>query len=258
MPEGHPVAVLTDAVRRQWWLVAVVTVAALAAAYLATRDARTTHTGTAQVAIAAAITARPGVVKPDDLVSEITGDGEEYRSIVASETGIPAEDLSSDMNAYTTGDPQAWLFVTYRADDEAEAERGAAAMARGVVTRGRELSTGEIDKARALMELTQRMVEEVERTEFLANQMRTQSEADLAKSQALYSLRLSLLNYTSAYQSVLDAYSWDGDVSVTSRPASKTLRDALAGAGFLGVMLGVALAAVRELMGRRGAAAAAR
>lgn len=257
MTEAHPVAELATAVKRQWWLVAVTVVAAIAVGYVVAAGAATTYTGTAELVINTSVITRPGIAKPDQMITEIQA-APRFRSLAASETGLPETDFASDVGAYTVGDPQSALFVTYTAKDRKTAERAAKGLARAAVTRFRQLSETEITKSRLQLEETKRIYELTSRTTFAPNELRSAAEGRLSKEQMLYNYRVSIINQEVGFDTINNVYTYDENVAVSDRPASEKLRNSLVGAGFIGFVLGIVLAAVRELLGRKGAATAAR
>ena len=249
MPERHPVWQFFDVLKRQWWLVAAAVVVALAVGAFSTRDARTTYTGEAVVRINPNVVAKPGYPVGDAMLAEVRG-GAEYRSLAASETGVPAEELDG-IGGYTTGAPQDRLVVTYTSAERAEAAELPAGLAKAAVARARRLSAGEVDRAQKAVQLTEDMLGKTKAAPSVAGDYHNEEEAALLQEQTVYNYEMAALNLRSGLDLALSAYTYDGNSIVKVNAAEQVRRDALVGAAFAGLFLGVALAALREFLARR-------
>lgn len=233
-------------VRREWWVVAVAVAVAAAVALLAGGTAADVYVGRAQLAVDTNPNSRyRGVPTPDELQRAVGT--AEVRSRLASAAGMDESDVAAGLSVSTGGNPQNTFAVEFRSGDEAEAEEAAGKLAAGIREFVLDSASEEIERRREEIDYSHETADELER---IGPSLRDpwQRADNLYKVWVMRSQALMAENSLEALEAV---YTLDPDVTVRRISGSTTSRRDLVGAALVGLVLGAAVAAGRELWLRR-------
>lgn len=235
-----------DALRRQWWIVVIATVVATIAGYALALDEQTTYTASTSVQVDASILARVnGLPGPQRLLT--AAQDTQFIGRVAQRTGTPASDLAPKLRAYTVGSPVSSFVLEYTGPDRSEAEKIVDAAAIATLEEVRALGATELGRQEKAIANTKALLDALKVAELEPGWERV----DLAFRKWQAQRELADLEALSA--TYAKAYVYTGDVSVgTASAASKRTQGAL-GAAVAGLVAGVVLAFIRELLFLRSA-----
>lgn len=239
------------AFRRQWWVVIVCGLVAMAAAFAMTKaTARDTIVATAVLHVDDTVIGRtPGALQPDDV---LRASSVELKSRILDAGGFSPAQISG-LTFQAPGKPQTRLVIVAQSSDEATAKKVAKVAAEQTVLLSRDAAKSSID----------REARQLEAAKAALAAMNAQSSDILspAEKAALvfqtWQVRDKLIESEVGLEALNDMYRFDGEVSSAVKSATDGLRSTLAGALLLGLFVGVVLAGVREYLFRRGTAAGA-
>jgi len=230
-------------VRRQWWIVAVVIIAALATGYATALRVVDTYTANAYVMHDTASSARyRGMPLMDDLVKEVSRS--RVREAVASETGLTVDEVESNLRAAAAGNPLTHINIFFSADDEETAEIGAQTAAEEIIGLTNEAVAIEIAYRVAQIKASEQALEEMQGVV---------GETPIEQADWSYrrwSVETKLIDYQRSLTAVEDVYTYDGNMSTSLLTGASVFRRDIVGAGIAGLILGLLAAAVREALSR--------
>lgn len=222
---------IIEIVRREWWLVLVVTVVAVIVAFLASQGTPDVYTGRTSVVVDAYNISRfKGIPTPDELVTESTG---ALANDLAAAAGIDPADLKQSLNLSIVGNPPRRLVVMYRADSEQAAKDGAEAIAGALADYSTSRAGVAIRREERVLEAAKASLAEIEKD-------------PEGSAYERYALTASIVDAETTLEILKTIYLYEGEPSVTRQSASTGQRDALVAGLFVGVVLGIVLAVVRE------------
>lgn len=234
-----------SAVQRQWWIVAVVVLAAAIAGYVLAMDEETTYSARATLQVDSSILARvSGLPGPERLLKAVGA--RDFRSEIASRTGVDEATLETAMRAYIVGSPAESFVVEFSGTDETVARQVADAAAIATVEEVKRLGATELERQALNISETKALLQSLESLRVTTDWERAdiefrrwQARRDLADLEALNS------RYSRAYV-------YEGNVVVSKKSASSKQLEAVTGAALIGMVSGLALAALREHQYLRG------
>jgi hypothetical protein len=238
-----------DVVRREWWIVVLTMVVALAIGVVASSRSTTAYVGSSSVNIASGALSRfPGLPSADQVVAATSAGA--FLDAVAATTGVDVASLKANGKAYVVGRPVTRITLEFSAPDAETARKVALAMAAQTQAAALDLSAAETQRIRDLLDGTQKAMDEMGAVKLPAN---TWEYSDLTYK--LWQVNSSLAGYRGQLSGMVGAYAASGDASAARTSAVTTAGKTLAVAGLVGLALGVALAALREgLLARQGRA----
>jgi hypothetical protein len=235
-----------DIVRREWWVVALAVVVSLALGAVIASQGGPGYVAKAAVDIDQGALSRSAGLATPDQVERAVGT-EAARSSVAALTGTPVSKLAADTEVFIFGSPAKQVVVQYRSQDRNEALKVASAWQAEALKQANLLGSRELERVQALIDETTATLAAMPRLETVTE---AAARADVAYQ--LWSLRTQLTGYNASMKSMRGAYSVSSAASVTRESVVAAETKTLAAAGLLGLVFGVAIAAVREgLMQRR-------
>ncbi len=230
-----------DAVRREWWVVALAVVAALVVGVLLAQQSSTAYVASSSVRVNPGTLNRyPGLASPDQALAAVSS-GAFYEAAAAT-AGVDAQELKANAKAYLVGSPVRELVFEYRAEDEATARKLAIALAGQGANAVAELNAIETDRVAALAQETRSAIDTISGTKVTD----PWQSADLAEK--LWTARTALLGYEASLAAMQAAYVPTGEASATREGALMASAQTVAAALLVGLVLGVAIAGVREAL----------
>lgn len=233
------------ALRRQWWIVLLAVVVAVAIAYFASGEQPDAYVGKATITLDLNLPRYPKMATIDELVQFTAS--EQVRSAVATATGLTPAEVASSLRATGIGNPQSSIDITFEHPDAAIAEKGAATAAEAVHTNAN-------SRAEPLIETTQ---DQIRLSEDLLAQMKAQKQGMSPWEQTdidvrIYGVERDLLA-SKAQLRVYDAWGYSGEATSSLKlGGGARTRNAIGGA-LAGLVLGLLVAAAREAFMRKGA-----
>ncbi|MCE5203489.1 MAG: hypothetical protein LLG24_04670 [Actinomycetia bacterium] len=234
------------AVRREWWL-PLVTAAAAVAIGLAVSAADPTplYEGTSVIAVDTAVLSKyPDLPKPDDVVSHATSD--EFLSVVASASAVPAQTVRAGLKVFTRGPTQGEIAVTFRSPDASKATSVTVVAARTLCDKAIDMGGPEVLAVQRLVEETERMLDEVRKVdnEAPASERDAAYELELASTQ--WAMHMRLFEDRLELRKLRASYFYNGNVATADIAPVRRRGATVAGAVVLGLVLGLVLAVLRE------------
>lgn len=226
--------------RRQWWLIVAVVVVAAITGYVASLNAVDVHTGVATIAIDTAPSSRyRGMPVADDVVKELSGTT--IRSAVAETLSVDVATVTETLRAAAAGNPLTRINVAYSSDTKDTAEAGARAAALEAIGFVRRTTKNEVEYREAQIAASKRALLAFEKA------AKVQELGPDATYQR-WAIETQILDYENALEGVNGVYTYDGTVASSVRLATDVRsRNALGGA-VLGLVLGILLAGIREVV----------
>lgn len=222
------------ALRRQWWIVALCVVVALAAGAALAYSAPTEYTATAVVRIdPSAVSRATGLPAADEVLRASKTD---IRTKALADSAMAGGKNAADVRFSAIGAPQTRVIVTATGSDENAAKSSAGAFAKATVAYAQDAANIEIARQERKVALAKAALARMPESAAVID--RWTIEDSLADAQA----GLDLLR---------DGYSFDGEVSAGAAARGSGLRGTLSAALLLGAFLGMLLGGVREYLLRR-------
>jgi hypothetical protein len=233
---GRVLAVL----RRQWWLVVAVVLAAAITGYVASLKTADVYTSVATIMMDTAPSARyRGMPVADDLVKEITGS--KVRSMVASSLSVDEAEVAGNLRAAAAGNPLTTIRVTYAAGTKDRADAGARAAALEAIAYVRTTMSKEVA-------FREQQIAASEQALSAFDAASRQTPLALNATYERWTIQTQLIDYKVALEGILGVYTYDGSVTSSLSSASDVrLKNALAGA-VVGLAFGILLAGAREAL----------
>ncbi len=247
MPDQGAHPSYLSAVRRQWWIpLACALVAAVVAGVATSTTPAPEYQARAVVVIDnVALSAYPDLPRPDDMLKEI--DRDEFVAYVADAASVATETVGVALDAFTLGDRQSQLVVTFESPAESVATSAAVAAATHATERASELSGKEIKALRQRVEATERALKAVRRIALDAGRDAPASLAlDLIGTE--WEMQLQLYEDRLHLRAVESAYYYNGNVRLTNISPALRRSTTVAGALVIGLLLGLVIALFREAL----------
>ena len=244
MNEQRVLARTLAIVKRQWWIVAVVVVVALAVGWFTVAESDDIYTSSTIVSVDTAPSSRfRGMPVPDDLVRDVTG---RLREGISEASGVDASVLKSGLRATTSGDPQTRIIISLSASTKAASEAGAIAAAEAVIDVVQSAAAPEVEWRKAQITASEEALAALETTDGGATPW---EESDTLFKR--WTIETQLGDYRTALRSIEGVYSFDGEVSTSMVSGASVKRRNLVGVALVGLVLGLVLAAGREYLSWR-------
>lgn len=236
------VAKWINVARRQWWVVAIVAVVAAGVAFGIGSSETISYQAKATINVdTVTIASNARIPKPDAVMS--LAKGPRVAEKAAAAVGEDAATVKSGLNAFTSGNPQDKVVVTFTGPDSDAAKAIADAAAREVVVAEGELAKPEFDRLEALIVSAKRAIAALEEAE-------RHSEPGQTSAGSMWSIDRAMQIDQSALDFMKTAYTYSGEPSVSRTAVGSSAAKNIAAGGLLGLFLGVVLAGVRERMRR--------
>lgn len=233
MSDSAPSLDVLGAVRRQWWIVALAAVAAVAMAFAAALAATPVYTAVTAVRVdAPAINRTFGAPTPDDVVRASSA---ELRQRIKAAGGFSASEVTQVRFA-TIGSPQTHIGITAKSATRAGAVRLANVAAQETVNYAHDSLAITID---------------TQAKQVAAAKAALAAMPPNASVFDRWSVQSGLIDSEGTLASVTNIYSWDGQTAVSAESRSSVGRSTLAAALLLGLFIGVVIGGVREYLFRR-------
>ena len=229
-----------DVVRREWWVVALALLVAIAAGLLLSSGTKATYVGKATIEIDAATVSRnPDLPSPTAVQQAALS--EAARAAVSATTGVSATALSSDAKTALFGTPARQIVLQFTSSDRNEALLVADALRQEALLQANELGAAAITRARAFRDETLNAIAVMPQPDTITNP----SERASVIYQR-WNLNTQLTGFTASLDAIEKAYSAVSPATVSRQSALLSKAKTLAAAALLGLLLGLAVAAVRE------------
>jgi hypothetical protein len=237
----RPVGIIKSFVRREWWIVLLAVVASVAIALAGGQARPPSYQAVATVVVNRPVLATsPALLYGDRLLSEVSS--AEFYEFAAEQSGIDAGEISSRLRTAATGKLQDNVSVQYSSADEGEAETGADESAKAVVAYAKRYGSTEIDRLKQIIAQSDTALARIEELQ-ASIEGSPYEQADI-EAQRL-KLEQEATTNRAALQQIEQAYRYSGDVRVSLRTGSRRV-DMLAAAVLAGLVVGIAIGAVRE------------
>lgn len=251
MPDAEPRRAWTVLVAREWWVVALAMAIAAAVAYLVVADRASApqYEARAVLAIDSVTAARyPGLPSPDQLVSALSAD--RFLDGASKLASVTPDEITSSMSVYTLGAPPSQLVVSFETTDSDRARSVVETLAAHVVDYARTLGTAPIGEQQERVRETEDALESIED---LVRAARRSSDVSLRllAEQTRWQMRMRLREDLALLRELEGTYAWNGAITVGRISLARSLAAPLGGAALLGLVAGVAVAALREAALRR-------
>lgn len=246
MPERHHPTFL-EAVRREWWVpLTVMLLAGFIAAAVSSTNPKPLYEATAFLSVDSPTLSKfPDLPRADDMLREITGD--EFASVVASQTQVASDTILGELRASTRDDPPRRLVVTFRSPDKAMASAVTSAAAGYATIRAAELGGKEIYELQRRVTETQRALKEVQGIR--ADAGRGADEAfRLSSAGTQWEMRMRLYEDSLALRTLRTAYYYNGNLDVQDVAPVRRRGTTILGALVFGLVLGLVIAVFREAL----------
>ncbi len=231
-----------DVVRREWWVVALTLVVALVVGAIMALNAATSYTGSATVTVVpGTLTRFPALATSEQVLAAVTTDT--FYEKAAAETNVAASTLKANTKSYLVGSPAKQLVVEYTGTDSAEAKRVALVLAGLVTKEAQALSATETDRMKVLVDETQAAIDKINSYKITGNPWES---SDVVYK--LWNAQTELTGYQANLAQMLGAYVAPTGSSVSEVSALSSSFKTLLASGLVGLVLGVAIAAVREAL----------
>lgn len=246
-PRQHEPRSWDAVVRREWWIpLLVVALAAVLALALSSRPGEPLYEARAVIAIDSSFLQKyPDLPRPDHVMQEVQKDGVLAR--IAEESGVSTETLSAGLSAYTLDDPQSRLVVRFRSRDESEAAGVAAVAAKVLAERAIEMGGAEIRALEGRIEDTEKSLTAVRRIDNQTSGRRS-AELSLDIVATQWQMRMKLYEDKLALRQMRSTYYYNGNVATEDVAPARRRGSSVATAAVLGLVLGLVLAALREVL----------
>jgi hypothetical protein len=243
MNESEAVRSALGVVRREWWIVAIAVVAAVAiAALVGSSTATTTYTGTANMLIDSPNISRyKGLPLPDDVLRQSNGSA--WRERFAKVAGVSPDAIAVGLRVSSAGNPANRLIITYTSVDKAEAQRVATAVAGEITSLAQAGAQVEIQSRQALVKLADDAAAEIGKLEAKQPGTAWQQADDAFKMWQIQQEGTIAARELAVLKS---AYSLDGEPSVATNSGARSMGTNLLGAALVGLVVGLFVAAGRE------------
>ncbi|MBN2404041.1 MAG: hypothetical protein JXE06_00510 [Coriobacteriia bacterium] len=225
-------------VRREWWLVVITTVAAVAVGIALVGRTPDVYRAEAVVHVDVKTIAKATGLPSPEQMSTATG-SQEFINAVMDAVGTSRSELR-DIRTYTVGATVESLVVSVDAESEDLARRTAQKGAEMVVEAASEFAASDVASLEEKIALTEATIAVSE----AEGETTTWEDADIAYKR--WELQSRLSEFQVLYSSYDDAYVYEDGVDIQSVSALASQSQTAAGAGFLGLFVGVVLGLVRE------------
>ncbi len=249
MNENDALRSAAGVLRRQWWIVAVAVAVAAVAGLAMGRAQGTKYEGTATLLVDYPATTRyKGVPQVDDILRQSSSS--RMRERLARHAGIEVSKMAGGLRVSSTGNPPNRVVVTFVSSDKREARAVAESVADEIVSYARERTKVEIDGRESLI-LNAR--ESEDRIEKLVAKGGLTPDQQADNEFKLWMIRKDGIEANTLAKVLSSVYSLEGESSVAERAAASGLGGQMAGSLLVGAVLGLLIAAVREVLAVRGA-----
>ncbi|MDP2182854.1 MAG: hypothetical protein Q8K99_09860 [Actinomycetota bacterium] len=239
------VAKWIEIIRRHWWVVAVVAVVAAGVAFAVGSSETITYQAKATVRVDnVSIASYARLPKPDEVMS--LAKTAELAEKVAAVVGEDAATVKSGLNAFTSGNPQDKVVVTFTGPEQDTAKEIVDAAATEVVAAENELARPEYERLQALIDSSEEAIVQLEK-----HSLPGQTSAASA-----WNIERAMQTDQAALDFMKTAYTYPGEPSVSKTAVGSSAAKNVAAGGLLGLFIGVVLAGLRERMRRPRAGAA--
>lgn len=229
-------------IRRQWWVVAVCAVVAVAVAFAGAYGKPAKHAATSTVRIdTPAISRTQGIPTPDDLLGASNAD-------LRARIRVAGHFTSAEMAGLRfagVGSPTTRIQVVASSSDPASAARLAKVSAEQIIAYVRNSAAIEIGNAQQRVKAAAAAI--------AAMNKRGASPSVFDR----WSVEDALITQQGNVTAMSNIYRWDGRVAVATAAKTTGLRSTLAAALLVGLFIGIVLGGVREYLYRRRAEASA-
>ncbi|MBE0476637.1 MAG: hypothetical protein IBX62_06025 [Coriobacteriia bacterium] len=250
MPD--PLGTWLAVVRRQWWVVALTIVVAVAVGYassLVADEPEPEYEGRARIVVEPKTLGKYyRLPQVDELLTDVSS--EQFATRTAVETGIDERHLEAGLRVFSLKNPQTALVVAYRSSESSEALQVADEVAKRVVKRALALGQKEVDQTKREIRLTEKAIRQIEAMSIVADQSLRRPER-AAAARDLWEMNLQLESLRDGLEKIMSAYSYSGGATVAQLPVIERRASGVAGAALAGLAAGMAVAAVREAYFRR-------
>jgi hypothetical protein len=232
--------VVLEALRRSWIIALVCVVAAVGVAVAVSLDSSTRHEGRATINVdAVSITQNARLPKVDDLIAYAQSSG--LASELGEEFGVSTDTMLADLNAFSLGNPQDRIVVTFVSEDQGQATDVTRAAANATLDKGFEL-------ADPVIAHQQKVIDESEETLEVLEPLIEESPS---ARYPVWTVRRSLYvdEYNLSFIETMFAY--DDGVSVTTTTRQALMTQAAVGGLIVGLVLAVVVVAAREVWVRK-------
>jgi len=230
-------------VKRQWWVVLAVIVAAVAVALLMSSRVEPTYVGQSSVRLDTTILSKYTAL----LVGDKTGTAlksAEFYEFAAEKTGIPASEIKSSLRTSVSGKALDTVLIRFSSGSSADAQAGAKEMADVIVAYAYEVAGDEIARQQAVIDTGKTSIA---RIKTLSKQF-ADKPYELADIETrLTTLEQDQINNESMLRLLMSAYQASDSASVQESVGSNRT-GLLAAALLAGLVVGLLLAAVREAL----------
>lgn len=242
---------ILGALRRQWWVVLVCGLIAMAAAFAMTKaTARDMVVATAVLHVDDTVIGRtPGALQPDDV---LRASSVELKGRIREAGGFSANEISG-LTFQAPGKPQTRLVILAESDDEAVAKKLAAVAAEQTVLLAQDAAKPSIEREERQVDSAKKALAALAASG--SGPLTPAEKATLAYQS--WQVNDKLIESEVGLEAITNMYRFDGEVSSAVKSATDGLRSTLAGALLLGLFVGVVLAGIREYLFRRRTAAGA-
>jgi len=231
-----------EAIRRSWIIALVCVVAAVGVAVAVNLDSTTWHEGRATIYVdAVSIAQNARLPTADRLIAYAQSSG--LASELGEEFGVSTDTMLADLNAFSLGNPQDRVVVTFVSEDAGRAEDVTRAAAHATLDKGFELADPVIahqrkviDESLETLEVLEPLVDESPSTRF-----------------PVWTVRRNL--YVDEYNIsfVENMFAYDDGVSLTTTTRQAMIIQAAVGGLIVGLVLAVVVVVAREVWVRKGA-----
>ena len=236
--ESHRTA--SGVFRRNWLVIAACVLAAVAVAVVASLGATTTYEGRAVINVdAVSVAQNVRLPNPDKLIAFVRSST--LVGQLSEEFGLGEDEVLDGINAFSLGNPQDRVVITFTSEQESEAEDVTRAAATATVDYGYELADQFISLQRQLvddststLEVLEPLVDETPAQRFTVWNVRRMLFTDL---------------YNLTFAETM--FSYDDGVSVTTQTRQSVIGRAAIGGLIVGLALAVVLVAIREVWIRK-------
>lgn len=230
----------SEVIRRNWLVVAACVLAAVAVAVVASLGATTTYEGRAVIGVdAVSVAQNVRLPNPDKLITFVRSGT--LVDQLSEEFELGEDEVLDGINAFSLGNPQDRVVITFTSEQEAEAEDVTRAAAIATVDYGYELADPFISLQRQLVDDAASTLEAIEPL------------VDDSPAQRYPVWNVRRLLYTDLYNLTFaeTMFSYDDGVSVTAQTRLSVITRAAIGGLIVGLALAIVLVAIREVWIRK-------
>ncbi|MDH4139979.1 MAG: hypothetical protein OEV43_05345 [Coriobacteriia bacterium] len=230
---------LLHALLHDWWIVVGCIAVAVVVAVGANLSYETTYEGRAVVNVdVTTIASNARLPKPDAVVVEVKSAA--FAEDLASTMGLDAGELRGGLNAYTSGNPQNKVTVTFTHVDKAVALDVSDKAGALAVEAALDLMEPELKRQRALVEESYATIEILGSLE------------PTVAAYSIWAIRRNLIIDEANVSAMEEAYAYAGKSTAEASSRRTRLLNAGVAGVVLGLVAGILLVAARDYLRRRG------